>query len=208
MDYSTVNNMVTARIARLKEEVLSSVPSVCTERAKSYTSVYRENGSQPVIIRRALALKKTLIEMTIFVQDGELITGNHSSRLRAAPIFPEYASEWILDEMDEFEKRPGDAFFVTDVQKNDLKEICSWWKGKTLIEKGYSLMSPLCREIHEAGIIKATGNLTSGGCLSSSPLIYLSIINAAFLPAAIASSSVITSQATSRTLPLGSGSMS
>ena len=33
---------------------------------------------------------------------------------------------------------------------------------KTLIERGYSLMSPVNREIHDSGIIRAEGNLTSG----------------------------------------------
>jgi pyruvate formate-lyase/glycerol dehydratase family glycyl radical enzyme len=43
-----------------------------------------------------------------------------------------------------------------------LRELCSWWKGRTLIERGYSIMTPQIREIHESGIIRAEGNLTSG----------------------------------------------
>ena len=91
-----------------------------------------------------------------------MIVGNHSSKLRAAPIFPEYAVSWIMKELDEFDKRPGDAFYLTDQHKQDLKKICAWWQGKTLIEKGYALMSDKVKEIHEAGIIRAEGNLTSG----------------------------------------------
>jgi formate C-acetyltransferase len=153
---------VTGRIAALKDQILSVVPTICTERAKFYTQVYQDYNDYPVIIKRALALEKTLKEMTIFVDKGELIVGNHSSKLRAAPIFPEYVTAWIINELDEFEKRPGDAFFVTEVQKKELKEICSWWTGKTLHERGHSLMSPLNREIHDSGIIRAEGNLTSG----------------------------------------------
>ncbi len=153
---------VSERIARLKEKVLCAKPSVCTERANFYTEVYQQHSSKPVIVKRALALEKTLNEMSIFIDDGELIVGNHSSQLRAAPIFPEYAVEWIIKELDEFDKRPGDAFFLTNRHKRDLREICNWWEGKTLIEKGYALMSDSVKEIHEAGIIRAEGNLTSG----------------------------------------------
>lgn len=153
---------VSDRIAKLKEKVRSVKPSVCTERAKIYTEAYRQYESKPVIVKRALALEKALNEMSIFIDEGELIVGNHSSQLRAAPIFPEYAVAWIQKELDEFDKRPGDAFFLTDQHKKDLKEICSWWEGKTLIEKGYALMSDSVKEIHEAGIIRAEGNLTSG----------------------------------------------
>ncbi len=158
----TKSFLITKRIAKLKENILAAVPTVCTERAKIYTRVYHENESLPVIIRRAKALDKTLQEMTIFINDGELIVGNQSSKLRAAPIFPEYVVRWILDELDEFDKRPGDAFFINEQQKQELREICKWWQGKTVIERGYSLMSDLNREIHESGIIRAEGNLTSG----------------------------------------------
>jgi formate C-acetyltransferase len=152
----------TVRIAKLKDMVLSALPTICTERAKYYTEVYSENEDSPIILKRAFALEKTLKEMTIFINEGELIVGNQSSKLRAAPIFPEYVTSWIINELDEFDKRPGDAFFITADQKKELKEICGWWKGKTLIERGYSLMSPLNREIHDSGIIRAEGNLTSG----------------------------------------------
>jgi formate C-acetyltransferase len=153
---------ITERIVKLKDMVLLALPTICTERGKYYTQVYQEYEDSPVILKRAFALEKTLKEMTIFINDGELIVANQSSKLRAAPIFPEYVTSWIIDELDEFDKRPGDAFFITEDQKRELKEICSWWKGKTLIERGYSLMSPLNREIHDSGIIRAEGNLTSG----------------------------------------------
>ncbi|MEI6050704.1 MAG: glycyl radical protein [Bacteroidota bacterium] len=153
---------ISERIAKLKKEVISVLPTICTERAKHYTEVYREHENTPVILKRALALEKTLSEMTIYISEGELIVGNQSSKLRAAPVFPEYVTEWIINELDEFDKRPGDAFFLIDNQKEELKEICSWWKGKTLLELGYTLMTPLNKEIHDSGIIRAEGNLTSG----------------------------------------------
>ena len=80
---------ITPRIASLREKVLVAKPSVCTERARFYTQVYREHEDKPVIIKRALALEKTLREMTIFIEEEELIVGNQSSSHRAAPIFPE-----------------------------------------------------------------------------------------------------------------------
>jgi pyruvate formate-lyase/glycerol dehydratase family glycyl radical enzyme len=153
---------VTERITRLKEKILSVRPTICTERARIYTKVYREHEDSQVILKRAYALEETLKEMSVFIYEDELIVGNQSSALRAAPIFPEYVTSWIINELDEFDKRPGDAFFVTEDQKSELRELLSWWQGKTLIERGYSLMSPLNKEIHESGIIRAEGNLTSG----------------------------------------------
>ena len=153
---------VSERIARLRERILSAVPTVCTERAGFYTGAYREHEDKPVILKRAFALETTLRGMTIFIDKGELIVGNQSSKPRAAPIFPEYVTTWIINELEEFDKRPGDAFYLTGEQKSQLRELCKWWEGKTLIERGYALMSPLNKEIHNSGIIRAEGNLTSG----------------------------------------------
>ncbi len=158
----TKSTGITERIASLKERMLSVKSTICTERAKIYTKAYQEHEDSLVILKRAFALEKTLNEMSIFIDEGELIVGNQSSALRAAPIFPEYVTAWIINELDEFDKRPGDAFYITEEQKKELREICTWWEGKTLIEKGNSLMSPLNREIHDSGIIRAEGNLTSG----------------------------------------------
>lgn len=156
------NTSISERISLLREEVLSAKSTVCTERAKFYTQVYQENEDKPVIIRRALALERTLNKMTLNIGQGELIVGNQSSQPRAAPIFPEYAVAWLMEEMDKFDKRPGDAFFVTEKQKAELTAIVQWWKGKVLYDKGRARMSQELRDLQDAAIIKATGNLTSG----------------------------------------------
>ena len=59
-----------------------------------------------------------------------LIVGNQSSKLRAAPIFPEYVTSWIINELDEFDKRPGDAFFITRGQKNKSGKSAAGGKEK------------------------------------------------------------------------------
>ena len=150
------------RISDLREKVLRAKPSVCTERAKFYTQIYQANEDKPVIVKRALALEKTLKKMTIFIDEGELIVGNQSSQHRAAPIFPEYAVEWLSREMDNLDKRPGDAFFITEDHKKELLKIAGWWKGKVLWDRGRANMSQELRDLQDAAIIKATGNLTSG----------------------------------------------
>lgn len=157
-----ITSQVSERIALLREKVLRTKPSICTERARFYTEAYREHEAEPVILKRAYALERTLLNMTLFIDEGELIVGNQSSQHRAAPIFPEYAVDWLPKEMDELDKRPGDAFYITEDHKQELVEIAAWWKGKVLYDKGMALMSQELRDLQEAAIIKATGNLTSG----------------------------------------------
>lgn len=153
---------MTERLNLYRERILSRTPSICTERAEFYTRTYRENEDKPVIVKRALALKETLENMTIRIEPEEIIVGNHSSAIYGAPIFPEYAVEWIVREIDEFEKRPGDAYFPDRDTKEKLLEICRFWENRTTLDKGRTLMGGTLREIHDSGIIKAEGNLTSG----------------------------------------------
>ncbi len=162
MEAIQAGRAVSARVSAEKEKLLRTRPTVCTERARIYTEVYQKHGDKPLVIRRALALQETLARMSVSIEPWELIVGNQSSHPRAAPIFPEYAVDWILNELDDLEKRPGDAFFPTEEAKKELRELCPWWVGKTLFEKGTSLMPDLYREIHDAAIIRAEGNLTSG----------------------------------------------
>ena len=153
---------LTPRIHRLREDVLGAQSTICLERARAYTEVYKRHHNLPLILKRAHALKQTLSTMTIFLEEGSLLAGNQSSSLRAAPIFPEYAVEWIIKEIDDFEKRPGDVFYPSEETKKELLDICQWWKGRTTLDKGRAGMQPLHRCIHQAGIIRAEGNLTSG----------------------------------------------
>jgi len=118
--------------------------------------------AKPLVIRRAKALEATLATMRIFIDEGELLVGNHACRLKAAPIFPEYAVSWLVEELDSFDKRPGDAFYLTEDDKKDILEICSYWAGKTVDEKGTEWMTEELRDIHASQIIRAEANLTSG----------------------------------------------
>lgn len=153
---------LSSRIEHLRREVLDARPTICMERARAYTRAYRDNEDLPVILRRARALESTLSSMTVFIRPGELIVGNHSSALRAAPIFPEYAVEWLVKEIDELDQRPGDRFYPSPEAMKEVREIASYWSGRTTLDRGRALMDPSLQAIHNSGIIRAEGNLTSG----------------------------------------------
>ena len=153
---------MTERISLIKDEILSTPPSICIERARIYTRVYQETEALPVVRRRALALRRTLEEMTIWIGDKELVVGNHASKNRAAPIFPEYAVAWIEREMDGLDKRPAEAYRLDESLKPELRDIVAYWKGRTLHERAEALLSPELKAIHDAAMVKAEGNMTSG----------------------------------------------
>jgi len=150
------------RTAKMRERLLAAQPTVCTERALLTTESYKEHEQEQVVLKRAYMVDKVLRNMTIYIEPDALIVGNQASSDRAAPIFPEYAMDWVVDELDEFEKRPGDRFKITDGNKKILREIYPYWKGRTLKDKGYAAFPETARVFYDLGIIKTEGNITSG----------------------------------------------
>jgi len=153
---------MTERIARIKDEILSTKPSICIERARIYTRLYKETEDLPVARRRAQALRRTLEEMTIWIGNDELIVGNLASRNRAAPIFPEYAVAWIEREIEGIGNRPAESYAISPGDTAELLELVKYWKGKTLHDRAEALFSPELKAIHDSGMVRAEGNMTSG----------------------------------------------
>ncbi len=152
-----------ARIEEMREELLRLVPQVCTERARIYTEVYAAREGDPPILKRAKALAETLSRMSIYLYRDELIVGNQASKVRGAPIFPEYSWDWIEKEIDEFARRPGDIFLVSDEDKRILlEEVLPYWKGKTLYDRAMSIIPETVKTAQDIGVISGRGNITSG----------------------------------------------
>lgn len=134
---------ITDRIAKIREEVISAKPTLCSERALLVTELYKETEDVPNVTRRAIALKKILDNMTQNIWDGELIVGSHGSNgRRSAPVFPEFATEWLKEELDEMlETREQDTFVVPQNVKDDIKSIFPYWNNKTIYNR-YRAMLP------------------------------------------------------------------
>ena len=165
---STVNvegphfGRLTPRVAAWREELMETPQSVCVERAVLTTETYRQHQGEPMVLRRALMLKNVLENMSIFIEPATLICGNQASANRAAPIMPEYAMDWVIAELDEFDQRPGDRFTITEDAKEQLRGIAPYWEHNTLKDRGLSLMPPASRQFYDLGIIHPEGNITSG----------------------------------------------
>ncbi|MCI5624242.1 pyruvate formate lyase family protein, partial [Anaerostipes sp.] len=133
---------LTPRMEDFREELLNVKPHVCVERAVITTQTYKENQDQPLAIKRALMLKNVLEQMTIFIEPQTMIAGNQASTNRSAPIFPEYAMKWVIDELDEFEHRDGDVFYISEVNKQKLRDIAPFWEHNTLLDRGLAAFPP------------------------------------------------------------------
>lgn len=153
---------LTDRMKAFREEVLDEKPYIDAQRAVLATQVYRENQNQPRVMVRALMLQKILENMSIYIEDKTLIVGNQATKNKNAPIFPEYTMEFVLNELDLFEKRDGDVFYITEETKQQLRDIASFWENNNLRARGEALLPEEVSVFMETGVFGMEGKLNAG----------------------------------------------
>lgn len=126
---------VTQRIEELRQEYLNLKPSICYERAKIWTESHKNTEDEPIAIRRAKAFLATCENLPINIFKNELIVGTAGNFEKTGILTPEFSWMWVDKEMDNFDKRPQDPYFITENQRKFIREeIFPYWKGKSLEE--------------------------------------------------------------------------
>lgn len=153
---------LTERMKEFREEVLDEKPYTDAQRAILATLAYKENLNQPRVMVRAKMLEKVLDNMSIYIEDKSLLAGNQATKNRNAPIFPEYTMEFVMNELDQFEKRDGDIFYITEKTKEQLREIAPFWQNNNLRARGEALLPEEVRVFMETGVFGMEGKLNAG----------------------------------------------
>jgi formate C-acetyltransferase len=68
---------------------------ICPERARYWTQAYKETDGKPYVLRQAKAVEKVLDNMTIYIDDDELIVGNFASAPNKVAHYPELQFRWL-----------------------------------------------------------------------------------------------------------------
>ena len=153
---------LTPRMQAYRESVLEQKPYIDAQRAVLATEAYRANLNQPPVVKRAMMLKNILEKMDIYIEDETVLVGNQSSVNRGAPVFPEYTMKFILDELDLFEKRDGDVFYITEETKEQLRAIAPFWENNNLRARGEALMPEEMQVYMDTGFFGMEGKLNAG----------------------------------------------
>lgn len=153
---------LTPRMEKFREDVLNKKPYICAERAMLVTEAYQKHKNQPAVVKRALMLKNILEKMSIYIEDETLIAGNQAASNKDAPIFPEYTLEFVINELDFFEKRDGDVFYITEETKEKLRSIAPFWENNNLRARGGALLPEEVDVFMETGFFGMEGKLNSG----------------------------------------------
>ena len=154
------------RISRLRKALADQKPKVCSERCNIFTESIKRNHAKPIAIRRAEAYYDVLTNMSIWVNDDELIVGNQAKWPKAAPIYPEYSTQWLVDEINGkpyyWDQRPGDRFYADEDVKQDILRCVSYWQDKTLIDYLRASLDDEILKAWDSGIIDETWVVGAG----------------------------------------------
>lgn len=156
------NDIDLNRIMRFQKMMNHRQATVCAERAEIITKSYQETEFEPMILRKAKALKAILSEMSIYIDEDSLIIGNHASVNFAAPIFPEYSFNWLIEELDQLEHRTGDSFKVSTDVKERLRRLQPYWQNKTHQDQVKTNMTELNKLAAEQNVLHRGGISMSG----------------------------------------------
>lgn len=67
-----------------------------------------------------------------------------------------------MKELDQFEKRDGDVFYITEKTKEQLREIAPFWQNNNLRARGEALLPEEVRVFMETGVFGMEGKLNAG----------------------------------------------
>ena len=153
---------LTDRMNKYREDVLDKKPYIDAERAVLATRAYQEHKEKPNVLKRAYMLKEILENMTLYIEDETMIVGNQASSNKDAPIFPEYTLEFVLNELDLFEKRDGDVFYITEETKEQIRSIAPFWENNNLRARAGALLPEEVQVYMETGFFGMEGKMNSG----------------------------------------------
>lgn len=150
------------RIRRLIDHLYEKMPVIESARAVLVTESYRQTEGESIYARRSKAFAHILEQLPIVIRPEELIVGSTTVAPRGCQTYPEYSYTWLEDELDTVEKRSADPFYISQEDKEKLREVHKYWKGKTNYELATDYMAPEAIRAMEHGVF-TTGNYYYNG---------------------------------------------
>ncbi|RLC69860.1 MAG: formate C-acetyltransferase, partial [Chloroflexi bacterium] len=117
------------RVERLRQQTQVDRYPLCTERLRLFTEAWEQTRGQPKVLRLAQAFAHLVENMTIFIEEGELIVGNGASRPMGLEVEP------LFGPVDEREIRQLEEEGFIEVSAEDwatLRELSSYWACENL----------------------------------------------------------------------------
>jgi len=143
----------TERTKRLRQESVTTQPTLSVERAVLETELYKKySGKVETPVLRALNFKYLMENRSLYIGEDELIIGEKSERPHAAPTFPELCCH-TMEDLQILNDRQYINFKISESDKKLHEEIIlPYWQGKATRDKIISNMTQEWKDCYAAGM--------------------------------------------------------
>ncbi|SYZ74663.1 Pyruvate formate-lyase [Candidatus Zixiibacteriota bacterium] len=142
------------RIKSLREQSLRAIPTISLERAALLTEFYRSGAAEKVSVpvARAMAFKHIVENISVCINEGELIVGERGPSPKAAPTYPEICTHSLKD-FEILHTREKISFKVDDnCRRRQRDEIIPFWSGQSIRDRIFKEVDSDWIDAYEAGI--------------------------------------------------------
>ena len=124
-----------SRVFKLVERFDGQKPRIDIERALYFTQSMRETEGQPLVLRWAKALLHIAGNMTVYVQDDQLLLGRAGFIGRYGILYPELDGDFLDIAVRDLPTRETSPATITEEDARIvIEQIAPFWKGKTYHE--------------------------------------------------------------------------
>ncbi|GHT44487.1 glycyl radical enzyme [Planctomycetales bacterium] len=135
------------RVFDILETFDGQKPRIDVERAKYFTLSMSKTEGEPLVLRWAKALYEIAANITVYIDDQQLIAGRVGLPGRYGILYPELDGDFLDLAIKDLPNRTESPFTITAKDAwTVVEEIAPYWKGKTYHE---ALNAALPEEIHK-----------------------------------------------------------
>lgn len=135
-----VDARVCSRYEQIRETLLATPVSLCPERALLITEYFKrhDNKKEPMVVRRAKALKHLLENKKINIYPNELIVGNMGTSRISAIMQPELAGVFMSEELLWIDKRKTTPFKIPLSERLNLFfKVNPYWMMRNMVFRAF-----------------------------------------------------------------------
>jgi formate C-acetyltransferase len=110
-------------------------PTIDIERAKCFTESLKKTEGQPLVLRWAKAMKHIAENITVYIDDHQLLVGRAGAHGRYGILYPELDGDFLDLAVEQLPKRVESPFNISEADARIVvEEISPYWKGKPFHE--------------------------------------------------------------------------
>ena len=123
------------RVFTILDSIEGLKPVIDIERALYFTDSMRQTEGEPLVLRWAKAMKNIADNITVYIDDHQLLAGRAGMQGRYGILYPELDGDFLDIAVKELPTRIESPFSISaEDAKTVVEKIAPYWKGKTYHE--------------------------------------------------------------------------